>query len=283
MGSVAIPGLNTRALGLGRGSRRPGGAGQAPGDEQRRNGDEGLTAIQRRFSRESRMVRSADRRRGKASSSRSRGFSGIFLSIDRIGLGLEPFRPTSGRIRQGTRWTLAPTAAIGPGWRCEILQTRHHQPKPEAAHRLRSITKRPPACREENRDRHAHPREAVPLIDGARAQGGRAQPLLPPASRPLCQPDIDRHGRVDRRSRARRRDDLGALHRHPGRRHPDDRRLLGNHALHRALPLPLPRQRCSITPLCRHIDSSGQVEHRGQTPAQTNFPKGTRRSLISIQ
>ncbi len=41
--------------------------------------------------------------------------------------------------------------------------------------------------------------------------------------------------------------------------------------------------RCSVTPTCRHIESSGQVEHLGLTPVQTNLPNGTNRSLISIQ
>jgi hypothetical protein len=44
-----------------------------------------------------------------------------------------------------------------------------------------------------------------------------------------------------------------------------------------------PDYRCSVTPTCRHIDSSGQVEHFGRTPVQMNLPKGTNRSLISIQ
>ena len=37
------------------------------------------------------------------------------------------------------------------------------------------------------------------------------------------------------------------------------------------------------TPTCRHMESSGQAGHFGRSPVQTCLPKGTRRSLISIQ
>src|SRR4051794_15588458 len=37
------------------------------------------------------------------------------------------------------------------------------------------------------------------------------------------------------------------------------------------------------TPPCLHIDSSRKVEHFGRAAVQMNLPKGTSRSLISIQ
>ena len=37
------------------------------------------------------------------------------------------------------------------------------------------------------------------------------------------------------------------------------------------------------TPTCLHMDSSRQVEHFGRAAVQMNLPKGTSRSLISIQ
>ena len=44
-----------------------------------------------------------------------------------------------------------------------------------------------------------------------------------------------------------------------------------------------PRQRCDVTPTCRHIESKGQVEHLGRMPVQMDLPNGTSRSLISTQ
>lgn len=37
------------------------------------------------------------------------------------------------------------------------------------------------------------------------------------------------------------------------------------------------------TPTCRHMERSGQVGHLGRGPVQMCLPKGTKRSLISIQ
>ena len=44
-----------------------------------------------------------------------------------------------------------------------------------------------------------------------------------------------------------------------------------------------PCHRCAPTPTWRHCRSKAQVEQRGRSPVQTNLPKGTSRSLISIQ
>jgi hypothetical protein len=44
-----------------------------------------------------------------------------------------------------------------------------------------------------------------------------------------------------------------------------------------------PGYRWSVTPTWRHNESSEQAEHRGREPVQMDLPKGTRRSLISIQ
>jgi hypothetical protein len=42
-------------------------------------------------------------------------------------------------------------------------------------------------------------------------------------------------------------------------------------------------QRADVTPTCRHISNSGQVEHFGRVPVQTCLPNGTSRALISTQ
>ncbi len=48
-------------------------------------------------------------------------------------------------------------------------------------------------------------------------------------------------------------------------------------------PRAVPGYRCSVTPTCRHISSTGQVEHFGSRPVQTCFPNGTSSELISTQ
>lgn len=44
-----------------------------------------------------------------------------------------------------------------------------------------------------------------------------------------------------------------------------------------------PAQRWLVTPTCRHISSTGQVEHFGRIPVQMCLPKGTKSRLISTQ
>jgi hypothetical protein len=45
----------------------------------------------------------------------------------------------------------------------------------------------------------------------------------------------------------------------------------------------VPYHRCSLTPTCRHMSSTGQVEHLGSRPVQMCFPNGTSSALISTQ
>src|SRR5437763_14695714 len=42
-------------------------------------------------------------------------------------------------------------------------------------------------------------------------------------------------------------------------------------------------QRWLVTPTCRHMSRTGQVEQRGRTPVQMCLPNGTSRRLISTQ
>ena len=46
---------------------------------------------------------------------------------------------------------------------------------------------------------------------------------------------------------------------------------------------PAVRQRRVVTPICWHMDNSGQAEQRGRSPVHMRLPNGTSRSLISIQ
>jgi hypothetical protein len=44
-----------------------------------------------------------------------------------------------------------------------------------------------------------------------------------------------------------------------------------------------PVQRWVVTPTCRHMSSTGQIEQRGRVPVQMCLPNGTSRRLISTQ
>jgi hypothetical protein len=48
-------------------------------------------------------------------------------------------------------------------------------------------------------------------------------------------------------------------------------------------PQPDRLYRWAVTPTCRHMFSTGHVEHFGAVPVQTCFPNGTSRALISTQ